>query len=353
MKKLFTQRFALLPLFLLLLTAVACSKSDDAEDVPSVGDGVPPALEANVLITTDDGNIDLHDGDIVAGVGGSGTHLTIGEWGEDTVTVTLLDVDLSAHNGSPAICCYGNVKIILMGETLVRGGEGSPAVFVAEGQTLTICGDGTLRAEASDGGASAAIGSGNFGCDYGHCGYIVIAGGTIYAEGSHFVAPAIGAGGVGGHCDGITISGGSVTAIGHGPNAAIGTALGIDGSGYGRDCGSYCGDITITGGNLVIDSEDIGIGTGRSEVDNSVCGNITITSGIGYIATPYAERLIGAAKGGRCGTVTIDGRVVAPDDLPRLWDLPADYFPNLVFGKGELEDDVDYYMLLPKPQPAE
>ncbi len=82
---------------------------------------------------------------------------------------------------------------------------GRPAIFVANGKTLTIQGDGTLTIKG--GTNAAAIGCGNPSLGYGTCGNIIIEDGTIDATGGNGNdAAAIGTGNFSGNtCGKITI----------------------------------------------------------------------------------------------------------------------------------------------------
>ena len=195
----------------------------------------------------------------------------------DGATVTLKDANitnLGENCNWAGINCPGNATIILSGTNTVCAGldgEGYnnyPGIWIAEGKTLTIQGNGSLTAYsyadddyAYAAGIAAGIGGG---CEIG-CGNIIIKGGTITATGGELAA---GIGGGYGSCGTITITGGNVTATG----------------GYGG----------------------AGIGSGYS----GSCGNITITSGVTTVTAtkgadaPYS---IGAGMDGSCDGVTIGG----------------------------------------------
>ena len=153
----------------------------------------------------------------------------------DGATVTLSNMSINGNNTYeyglyPGITCEGSATIILVGDNFVQGYEPeSSGIFVPEGKTLIIRGDGSLTAYSGcydeKTGGSAGIG----GCHFVNCGNIEIQGGTITASG---VASGIGSG-TAAYCGDITISGGTVTASSWSGPPAI---------------GGNCGDITITDG---------------------------------------------------------------------------------------------------------
>jgi hypothetical protein len=115
--------------------------------------------------------VTLLDGVVVFGTGGKDTKITIA----DGATVTLNGVDITAIPNFESytwagITCLGDAVIILADGTAnkVAGGMYSAGIFVPEGHTLTIHGDGSL--DATGGYNSAGIGSGR----EGSCGDITI-----------------------------------------------------------------------------------------------------------------------------------------------------------------------------------
>ena len=99
----------------------------------------------------------------------------------------------------------------------------------------------------------------------------------------------------------LTIRGnGTLTAASNGYGTGIGSAY----------YGSYCGDITILGGNITANGGSGSAGIGSA--NNSGCGNITITDGVTRVKATKGDEApnsIGAGKNGTCGTVTIGGTV--------------------------------------------
>ena len=247
---------------------------------------------APVELTSSTAEVTLQDGDVVFGTGGENTRVNIA----DGATVTLNGVDITAipddgsHNW-PGINCEGNAVILLAdGYTnKVMGGNHGAGIFIPEGHTLTIRGNGSL--DVHGGNSSAGIG-GNY---KGSCGNITIEGGTISATGNHG-STGIGSGYYHTSCGDITIRGGTITATGGGDSAGIG-------SGYSS---SSCGKITISGGNITATGGDRGAGIGSGR--DSSCSDITISGG-----TITASGYIGSAGIGSgynncsCGNITING----------------------------------------------
>ena len=221
-----------------------------------------------VTLTSESGNVQLHQGDVLTGTGGPNTHVTI----DDGATVTLVGVNITdiANNSShcwSGLTCLGDAVIVLeVGSTNdVKGGYVSSGIRVPVGKTLTIQGNGTLNATGVGGGAG--IGS------------------ALDTSTS---------------CGNITISGGTINATGGNGGAGIGSGL-----------TTSCGNITINGGtvNATGGEDAAGIGSGYYY---SSCGNITITNGVTRVTATKgsgANNAIGAGTNSSCGTVTI-GSVV-------------------------------------------
>ena len=272
--------------------------------------------EYNVTLNSGIGELTLNNGAVFTGTGGSNTHITIA----DGATVTLNNVNISSISDNNShqwsgLTCLGNATIILKGENTINGGYQSSGIYVPNGSTLIIRGDGSLVTQGKENAAG-------IGGDSGHqCGNIRIEGGRIKATGGNN-APGIGSGsslsGLGGDCNSIVITGGDIKAYG-GQNAA-----GI-GSGYQKPldfsnphnwpCYSSCEDITITGGKIfaIGGVNGAGIGSGYFEmVDPMYDGfymskcNITITNGIieAQIIDP-GPNPIGAGCMNSIGTVRI------------------------------------------------
>ena len=133
-----------------------------------------------------------------------------------------------------------------------------PNIYVEEGSTLTIEGEGALVADATGELFDADPDNQYFRAGIGGGGNIVIRGGNITAKGRLFGA-GIGGGsphsgdGTGGYSGDVTISGGTVTALGGGHAAGIGSTF--------RE---NCGVIAISGGtvNAIGGAGGAGIGGG-------------------------------------------------------------------------------------------
>lgn len=229
--------------------------------------------------------------------GSSTTHVIQVSGVEATITISDLDIQIpidnnatTASNWIPAIRLGDGAKLnlILEGKNTLKGGDMCAAIDVPEGCTLTISGEGSLKAtggvgagigassmrkgslgrieinggdiEAYGSGMAAGIGGGS----ESGIGTIVINGGTVYAKGGYGSYPrdinhVYGGAGIGGGpfgcVDKIEINGGNVTACGgyvtnakRRPGAAIGT-----GGGGAKPIGDgkyKYGDIVIKGGTV-------------------------------------------------------------------------------------------------------
>ena len=256
---------------------------------------------------------------------------------EATITIRNLDIqipnnDETSTNWIPAIRLGNGAKLnlILEGKNTLKGGNMRAAIEVLEGCTLTISGDGSLKAtggggagigasrmkngslgtieinggniEAYGGGMAAGIGgsvdSGNNiegDVVVGGKGTIVINNGTVYAQGGHGrykrdIRTVYGGAGIGGGpygcVDRIEINGGKVTAYGgyvtdagRRPGAGIGTG---GGGAKPIDKGKYkYGDIVINGGTvsaIAYNNEVYAIGVAeKPSVDGTFVGSISIS----------------------------------------------------------------------------
>ena len=246
------------------------------------------------------------DGETLSGILGGNYKITIA----DGAVVTLKNAVIYGENNEAykwaGITATGDATIVLVASNIVRGfHENYPGIFVPEGKTLRIKGNGKL--EASSSGRGAGIGGANY--EQINCGNIEILEGTIRAV-SGMNSAAIGAGGLS-ECGSITISGGFVTAVPYNSDSAAGI-----GSGRKR---SRCGDITISGGNVVAEAGDLSAGIGSSY--ESICGNITISGGTVTAHGGTNAACIGSGAGcdkkletsfdpSVCGNITISGGTV-------------------------------------------
>ena len=234
-----------------------------------------PALAVDLADITE--NTTFIDGTFITGTLGAKVKLSIPEG----ATVTLQNVTINGANDGNCrwggINVEGNATIILKGTNEVKGFfQYYPGIFVYQGKTLTIRGDGSLN--ASSNGYGCGIGGGyNRSGNVVDCGDINIEGGTITATGGQGAA-GIG-GGMGSHCGNIYISGGTITATG-----------GLKAAGIG-------------GGHFDL-----------WHVNDAYCGNITITSGVNRVTATKGFNTedsvsIGYGSGCHVGTVTIGGTV--------------------------------------------
>ena len=261
--------------------------------------------------------------------GSSTTNVILVSGVEATITISDLDIRIpidknatTASNWIPAIRLANgaNLNLILEGENTLKGGDMCAAIDVPEGCTLTISGEGSLKATGGSGagiGASSmrkgslgkieinggnikAYGSGMAagigGSVEGGIGTIVINGGTVYAKGGHGSYPkdinhVYGGAGIGGGAYGcvdlIEINGGNVTAYGgyvtnagRHPGAAIGTGGG-GAKPIGEDGYKY-GDIKINGGTvsaIAYHNEVYAIGVAeKPRIDGTLEGSISISN---------------------------------------------------------------------------
>ena len=260
--------------------------------------------------------------------GNSTTHVIQVSGVEATITISNLDIQIpidnnatTASNWIPAIRLGDGAKLnlILEGTNTLKGGDRCAAIDVPEGCTLTISGEGSLKAtggvgagigassmrkgslgrieinggniEAYGSGMAAGIGGGL----EGGIGTIVINGGTVYAKGGYGnysmdIKNVYGGAGIGGGAygcvDRIEINGGNVTAYGgyvtnagRHPGAAIGT-----GGGGAKPIGEgkyKYGDIEINGGTvsaIAYHNEVYAIGVSeKPSVDGTLVGSISIS----------------------------------------------------------------------------
>ena len=250
-----------------------------------------------VTLTSESGDVELHDGVTITGTGGANTRVTIA----DGATVTLSGVNITAISTDNShqwagVTCLGDAVIVLDEGTTndVKAGYSSPGIFVPEGKTLTIQGSGTVNAYGG------ILGAGIGGCAQVSCGNITISGGTVNAYGENWAA-SIGTGSTNSRCGDITISGGTVNAYGGKYGAGIG-------SGHIRPS---CGNITISGGTVTATGGDRAAGIG-SGYDNSSCGTITISGGtVNAYCGDYSAGIGSGYYYSSCGDITISGGTIA------------------------------------------
>lgn len=228
--------------------------------------------------------------------GSSTTNVILVNGVEATITISNLDIqiphdknDETASTWVPAIRLVNGAKLnlILEGENTLKGGDMCAAIEVPEGCTLTISGEGRLKATGGEGagiGASSRrngslgtivieegdieayggmMAAGIGGSAEGGSGTIIINDGTVYAKGGHGsyykdIQNVYGGAGIGGGANGcvdkIAINGGNVTAYGgYATNAGRhpGAAIGCGGGGAKAVDGGYkYGEIAINGGTV-------------------------------------------------------------------------------------------------------
>lgn len=262
--------------------------------------------------------------------GSSTTNVILVDGVEATITISNLDIqiphdknDETARTWVPAIRLMNgaNLHLILEGENTLKGGDMCAAIEVPEGCTLTISGEGSLKATGGEGagiGASSrrngslgtivinggdikayggGMAAGIGGSAEGGSGTIIINDGTVYAKGGHGsyykdIKNVYGGAGIGGGANGcvdkIEINGGNVTAYGgyatnagRHPGAAIGTGGG--GAKTVEDGYKY-GEIVIKGGTVSaiayhneVYAIGIGVKPGQALQEGTLVGSISIS----------------------------------------------------------------------------
>ena len=263
--------------------------------------------------------------------GSSTTHNILVNGVEATITISNLDIqiplvknDETASTWVPAIRLVNGAKLnlILEGENTLKGGDMCAAIEVPEGCTLTISGEGSLKATGGEGagiGASSRrngslgtividggdikayggeMAAGIGGSAEGGSGTIIINNGTVYAKGGYGSSPrdiknVYGGAGIGGGASGcvdlIEINGGNVTAYGgYATNAGRrpGAAIGCGGGGAKAVEGGYkYGDIAIKGGTVLaiayqneVYAIGIAVKPGQSLPGGTLDGSISISN---------------------------------------------------------------------------
>ena len=266
------------------------------------------SMDGGIALLASTGTYDIANGGIVINsntleqykdatiTGSSTTHVILVNGVEATITISNLDIQIpidnnatTASNWIPAIRLANgaNLNLILEGENTLKGGDMCAAIEVPEGCTLTISGEGSLKATGGEGagiGASSRrngslgtividggdikayggeMAAGIGGSAEGGSGTIIINNGTVYAKGGHGSYPkdiknVYGGAGIGGGAygcvDKIEINGGNVTAYGgYATNAGRrpGAAIGCGGGGAKTVEGGYkYGEIAINGGTV-------------------------------------------------------------------------------------------------------
>ena len=263
--------------------------------------------------------------------GSSTTNVILVDGVEATITISNLDIqiplvknDETASTWVPAIRLVNGAKLnlILEGTNTLKGGDMCAAIEVPEGCTLTISGEGSLKATGGEGagiGASSRrngslgtividggdikayggeMAAGIGGSAEGGSGTIIINNGTVYAKGGHGsyykdIKNVYGGAGIGGGANGcvdkIEINGGNVTAYGgYATNAGRrpGAAIGTGGGGAKAVEGGYkYGDIAIKGGTVLaiayqneVYAIGIAVKPGQSLPGGTLDGSISISN---------------------------------------------------------------------------
>ena len=283
---------------------------------------------ANSGISINSNTLEQYNHAIITG--SSTTNVILVDGVEATITISNLDIQLpidknaeTTTNWIPAIRLGNGAKLnlILEEKNTLKGGDMCAAIDVPEGCTLTICGEGSLKATGGvgagigassmrkgslgtieiNGGNIEAYGSGMAagigGSVEGGIGTIIINGGTVYAKGGYGSYPkdinhVYGGAGIGGGAygcvDRIEINGGNVTAYGgyvtnagRHPGAAIGTG---GGGAKPVEAGYKYGEIVIKGGTVSaiayhneVYAIGIGVKPGQALQEGTLEGSISIS----------------------------------------------------------------------------
>ena len=216
-----------------------------------------------------------------------GQNITV-SGGTHTITLDGLTID-DPGTGSSAINIQdrANVTLVLKGENYLEASGNHPGIWVQEGSSLTIEGDGSLVVYA--GNTTAGFGAAGIGGGYNESAFgdITINSGSVEAHGRAGGA-GIGGGyklGSGTQTGDVTITGGFVQAYG-------GSVIGSSGAGIGAgENADYDGTITISGGVVRAmggNENKSSIGGGGSLLGSTDNGTFTTgTNGNAVIAAPW------------------------------------------------------------------
>lgn len=245
----------------------------------------------------------------------------------DSATVTLKDLNINSNYISFAdenfagITCLGDAELIIKGSNDLFGFKGGAGIFVPEGHTLTIDGDGILYSYGRDG--AAGIG-GNANTNSGN---IIINGGEINASGG---TKAAGIGG--GYSEYNDLQSGNITI-----NGGRISSTAADAAGIGSAVGEACGDITINGGVVAANSSHSsstgncgsGIGSGK---DGS-CGAVAITDNVALVKATARDNE--KEIGGNCLSLDIANTLTAE----RIYETISYFHKNTVIIDGQVVND--------------
>ena len=124
-------------------------------------DGVTYYKTAPVVTLTDaTGLVTLRDGDIIAGTGGTNTHLVVAAGAKVLFRgVNITGIDNLESCSFAGIAFEGDATIVISGVNAVKGGYKTfPGIEIPDGATLTVQGDGSLTAD-SNGSGPAIVGN--------------------------------------------------------------------------------------------------------------------------------------------------------------------------------------------------
>ncbi len=244
-------------------------------------------------------------------------HNIVVKGGKHTITLEGVNVKTApATKSAIQIQDGAAVTLKLAGENELHGSLNQAAIWVEAGSSLTIEGNGSLKAVAGDytgSSGSAGIGGcyGDYVNKYANFGDITINGGNIVAEGSG------GGAGIGGGyfinklqdkqtaTGNITINGGSVKAYGGKPRLAdLNAGAGI-GTGYNQD---YAGTITINGGVVFAEAGNKRCRSiGGTNIINKPSDNGTFTTGKNGNAVIIAKTIGDLSQQAKWDAIVVSG----------------------------------------------
>ncbi len=274
-----------------------------------------------VDLSTVTGDMVLENGMIASGTLGGARKVSIAAG----AAVTLRDLDINGAEGWTnywaGITCLGDATITLEGSSTVKSfSDQYPGIYIPQGYTLTIRGNGSLAASALKA--------------YGFCGSAGIGGGFKQDQDVRFAGN-------------IVIESGTITATGGGMLT----------SSIGSGCLGSCGDITINGGItrvactsadsfLTYGAEYIGRGA-SNKVTSSSCGTVVIDPGL-YQKTSTSSLVISSWDG---NLAELDHDVVVEDGMTLYGTLQGNYKVSIT--NGATVTLLDAVINLPQDQGCE
>lgn len=250
---------------------------------------------------------DLSSGDVnitsagnytITGNGGSDHTITVNATGDVNITLNNASANQNGGDRSAFSIESGTVHLTLVDENFFISGHANAGIYVAEGATLIIDGEGSLTAEcAKTDGYSSSLAAG---------------------IGGSSDNPSFGT---------IWIKGGSITARSYSDGQNSGTNTHAHGAGIGGGDNSSNGTIIITGGTV-----------------NAACEDLDGLVTSGYYAAVGAG--IGGGYQGTCDAIVILGGTVTAyntvshggntgNNIGTGYDYSGSKHPSIIFGKWD------------------